>query len=633
MFASFQNVLFTFDNSSDNDLAVYEYELYNEDDIVDPNTPPYALKPNPLIAGQYVPPFKSGAGNSSVFAVPVEGSYIDVENNNIVVQKNFFGRVRARDTSGNPGQWTDIKKTDQSTPLIDSQYIVSLTASKIKAGEIESAAITLGGANPAETIIQSKTYVTSSGTSGWYIDGLGEFSLGGPEGINYNGSSITIGSDVQVTANLAADSISVGSGLNQLNINDAINGGAGGMTLGSGGNNYWYTNGSFRVGSATNYLEWVPNPPPGINPYLEVKGRITSTSGRIGPFDITESSMTSIGYAPNNYISIENFGDISIYSSPTSGTGSQHVGRVHLTNLVGEYIVVGNITPGVVGRYAVMGSPGENPDGIEFHIVDNEAFKFRAKSDGTVYASGNITSGSYISDGTVYASGNITSGSYIAAGSTGITDLGSVSASNWFRSSGATGWYNQTYGGGIFMNDTTTVKVYADKNFYTGGVITSFQYNGTTADINSGSNNFATLAIRRNFTNVSDKRFVTFLRASTEVGRIKYVDGNSDKIEYLTTSDKRLKEKIKPIEGALEIISKIEPVSYVFKSGGNEEHGFLAQDMFEVYNKVVSKPLDDDERWMLNYAGMTPLLTAGLKELNDKIIRLEQKIFFLEGKV
>jgi hypothetical protein len=249
MFASFQNVLFVFDNGTDNDLAVYEYELYEEDDIVNPNTAPYALQSGATA-------LKAGAGNSSVFAVPVEGSYIDVENNNVVVQKNFFGRVRAKDTSGNTGVWTAIVKTDPSTPLIDSQYIVSLTADKIKAGTIESAAIVLGGANPTNTIIKSLTYDTSSGAQGWFIRGDGHFSLGGPNGITYNNSTITIGSAVQVQANLAADSISVGSGQNQLNINDGINGGAGGMTLGDPAYNYWYANGNFRVGGPSSYLSW-----------------------------------------------------------------------------------------------------------------------------------------------------------------------------------------------------------------------------------------------------------------------------------------------------------------------------------------------------------------------------------------
>lgn len=48
-----------------------------------------------------------------------------------------------------------------------------------------------------------------------------------------------------------------------------------------------------------------------------------------------------------------------------------------------------------------------------------------------------------------------------------------VYTNNWFRSNGATGWYNEAYGGGIWMNDSTYVRVYADKQFYTGGAITS----------------------------------------------------------------------------------------------------------------------------------------------------------------
>lgn len=41
--------------------------------------------------------------------------------------------------------------------------------------------------------------------------------------------------------------------------------------------------------------------------------------------------------------------------------------------------------------------------------------------------------------------------------------------SNWFRSNGQTGWYSQTYGGGIYMIDTTYVRVYNGKRFYASG--------------------------------------------------------------------------------------------------------------------------------------------------------------------
>jgi hypothetical protein len=45
---------------------------------------------------------------------------------------------------------------------------------------------------------------------------------------------------------------------------------------------------------------------------------------------------------------------------------------------------------------------------------------------------------------------------------------GAVSASNWFRSSGASGWYNASYGGGIWMQNSSDVEVYGSKNFRVG---------------------------------------------------------------------------------------------------------------------------------------------------------------------
>ena len=46
-------------------------------------------------------------------------------------------------------------------------------------------------------------------------------------------------------------------------------------------------------------------------------------------------------------------------------------------------------------------------------------------------------------------------------------------SSNWFRSTGNSGWYNENYGGGIFMEDTTWVKVFGGKAFYASGEIRS----------------------------------------------------------------------------------------------------------------------------------------------------------------
>ncbi len=47
----------------------------------------------------------------------------------------------------------------------------------------------------------------------------------------------------------------------------------------------------------------------------------------------------------------------------------------------------------------------------------------------------------------------------------------SIGCSNWFRSSGATGWYNATYAGGVYMEDVTWVRTYNSKSIYTGNEV------------------------------------------------------------------------------------------------------------------------------------------------------------------
>ncbi|MCB0048289.1 MAG: shufflon system plasmid conjugative transfer pilus tip adhesin PilV, partial [Caldilinea sp.] len=55
---------------------------------------------------------------------------------------------------------------------------------------------------------------------------------------------------------------------------------------------------------------------------------------------------------------------------------------------------------------------------------------------------------------------------HIRAGSTGLSEAGSVSANNWFRSVGSNGWFNATHSGGIYMTDSTWIRTYNNKGFY-----------------------------------------------------------------------------------------------------------------------------------------------------------------------
>lgn len=52
----------------------------------------------------------------------------------------------------------------------------------------------------------------------------------------------------------------------------------------------------------------------------------------------------------------------------------------------------------------------------------------------------------------------------------------SIFSGNWFRSTGDTGWFNESYDGGIYMTDSTWVKVYNNKHFQCNGTIFGYRY-------------------------------------------------------------------------------------------------------------------------------------------------------------
>lgn len=67
---------------------------------------------------------------------------------------------------------------------------------------------------------------------------------------------------------------------------------------------------------------------------------------------------------------------------------------------------------------------------------------------------------------------------------------GQAFTTNWWRSIGATGWYNQTYGGGWWMADSTWIRTYGSKYLYCDSLIRAdggFEVDGSTViDSNAG---------------------------------------------------------------------------------------------------------------------------------------------------
>ena len=168
--ASFLNVLFKYDDSIDPDHARYEYELYKQAQIQS------VSGLYQIISGET--PHRTGFVQTNVFTVSVDDNSYTTSTTSVTNPVKYYGRVRSIDSSNNISDWTSIVQSGD-TPLIDEEFIGSLTAAKITAGTIGAHTIVLSGST---SIIQSANFdgtpvgdgSYSSATTGWLINGQGK---------------------------------------------------------------------------------------------------------------------------------------------------------------------------------------------------------------------------------------------------------------------------------------------------------------------------------------------------------------------------------------------------------------------------------------------------------------------------
>lgn len=155
---------------------------------------------------------------------------------------------------------------------------------------------------------------------------------------------------------------------------------------------------------------------------------------------------------------------------------------------------------------------------------------------------------------------------------------GTLYLSNWFRSNGGTGWYNQTYGGGIYMIDSTWVRVYNNKSFYCAAVI----------------------------------------KAETDV---------------IMVSDERLKTNIQVIKNALDKVRKIRGVVYDrIDKKGVRQVGVLAGEVQKVLPEVVHVENDKFKTKAVAYGNMVGLLVEAVKEVDTLLAGITARLSALESR-
>ncbi len=90
------------------------------------------------------------------------------------------------------------------------------------------------------------------------------------------------------------------------------------------------------------------------------------------------------------------------------------------------------------------------------------------------------------------------------------------------------------------------------------------------------------------------------------------------------TSDKRLKDDVKPIEfSGLEKIARLKPVSFIWKkpvddSMKGEQFGFVAQDVEPILPQIVQTAPNEEKIKSLKYDEFIPVLTKAVQELKER---------------
>jgi hypothetical protein len=180
---------------------------------------------------------------------------------------------------------------------------------------------------------------------------------------------------------------------------------------------------------------------------------------------------------------------------------------------------------------------------------------------------------------------------------------------------------------------------------------------------NAANTTYFQLDVRSNETlinNVSNNPML-FLTNNTERARITsggevYIAGTTDQGAYnlqcngtgvwgagayVNGSDARIKDDIAPIASGLEIVNKLNPVTYRYKESWTKDQsvqtGFIAQELLtalesEVYVDGVVQQGGTEGYYSVAYQNIIPILTKAIQELKAELDATKAKVAALEEK-
>ena len=98
-----------------------------------------------------------------------------------------------------------------------------------------------------------------------------------------------------------------------------------------------------------------------------------------------------------------------------------------------------------------------------------------------------------------------------------------------------------------------------------------------------------------------------------------------------TISDSNLKTNVQTLSNAINTISQLRGVSYIYSCNLSSNIGLIAQEVYDVIPEVVSTM--DDGTMAVFYGNLSGYFIEGFKELNSNIITLTSNNLILQNQI
>ena len=225
----------------------------------------------------------------------------------------------------------------------------------------------------------------------------------------------------------------------------------------------------------------------------------------------------------------------------------------------------------------------------------------------------------------------------------------SIQCSDWFRSTGNSGWYHQNYGGGIYMEDSNFIRNFGSKRLLIQTdtydtirlVRTSGSGGSSIAFYNGGGTFRGQLGVNASSWFTFDTGTATANQNVVEISPAGGIHSKAEITAKASGSDIRLKKDIQNYN-AMNIINRFRSVKYhwndIAKANSEvynndyDQFGLIAQDLiaggFEQWVRDVFH-----DYYTVTYERLIPVVWKGLQEVDDEVTRLKKRVRELEKRL